>query len=419
MEAFLKSCCRAVKENQGSGFHVVLGNEACDLDSMVCALTYAYLLSQTSGEDRQVVPLLNIRQVEFPLRSDSVLLLQQLHLSSDLLLFRDQLDLQDLNQAGRLRLTLVDHNVLPSSDSDLEGAVVQVIDHHRLERRPSPTCPVTVEIVGSCATLVTERIIKEAPQILDLQVAHMLYAAVLLDCVNMSPSAGKVTPQDSAVFAELQLRFPDLPQREDLFQRLQDAKFSVSGLSTEQMLMKDMKAVTGSLNVAISVLYITLQDFLQGAELEAELSAFCLKFGFDFLVLMTISFSESQQPIRELAVFSHSHTCRQQVAVYLEQARSPALMLCPIRSPHPHISAYQQGNTLASRKKLLPLVKDYLSERDRVCFHGDEEEEESQFPPTPMNSLVDGCPLDGGGGPPRLSAQELQDSFSRMADSDL
>ena len=77
------------------------------------------------------------------------------------------------------------------------------------------------------------------------------------------------------------------------------------------------------------------------------------------------------------------------------------------------------GNTLASRKKLLPLVKDYLSERDRVCFHGDEEEEESRFPPTPMNSLVDGCPLDGGGGPPRLSAQELQDSFSRMADSDL
>ncbi|XP_063736924.1 exopolyphosphatase PRUNE1 isoform X2 [Eleginops maclovinus] len=291
MEAFLTSCCRAVKENQGGGpgFHVVLGNEACDLDSMVCALTYAYFLSKSSGEDQQVVPLLNIKRVEFPLRSDSIFLLQQLHLSADLLLFRDQLDLQDLNRAGRLRLTLVDHNVLPSLDSDLEGAVVQVIDHHLLERRPSPSCHVTVEMVGSCATLVTERILQEAPQILDLQVAHMIY--------------GKVTPQDSAVAAELQVRFPDLPQREDLFQRLQDAKFSVS------------------------------------------------------------------------------------------------------------------GNTLASRKKLLPLVKDFLSERERVGFHGDAEEE-SRFPPTPMNSLVDGCPLDGGG-PPTLSAQDLQDQFSRMADSDL
>ena len=28
------------------GFHVVLGNEACDLDSMVSALAYAYFLSK-------------------------------------------------------------------------------------------------------------------------------------------------------------------------------------------------------------------------------------------------------------------------------------------------------------------------------------------------------------------------------------
>ncbi|KAK5873412.1 hypothetical protein PBY51_018455 [Eleginops maclovinus] len=420
MEAFLTSCCRAVKENQGGGpgFHVVLGNEACDLDSMVCALTYAYFLSKSSGEDQQVVPLLNIKRVEFPLRSDSIFLLQQLHLSADLLLFRDQLDLQDLNRAGRLRLTLVDHNVLPSLDSDLEGAVVQVIDHHLLERRPSPSCHVTVEMVGSCATLVTERILQEAPQILDLQVAHMIYAAVLLDCVNLCPSAGKVTPQDSAVAAELQVRFPDLPQREDLFQRLQDAKFSVSVLiSPEYQLASDGLSLP-QFGVTQSPKWVpALKDFLQGAELEAELSAFCLKFGFDFLLLMTISFSERQQPIRELAVFSHSNTYRQQVGVYLEQACSPALQLCPIRSPHPHISAYQQGNTLASRKKLLPLVKDFLSERERVGFHGDAEEE-SRFPPTPMNSLVDGCPLDGGG-PPTLSAQDLQDQFSRMADSDL
>ena len=32
-----------------------------------------------------------------------------------------------------------------------------------------------------------------------------------------------------------------------------------SGLNTEQMLLKDMKAVSGSLNLAISVLYITLE----------------------------------------------------------------------------------------------------------------------------------------------------------------
>lgn len=106
------------------------------------------------------------------------------------------------------------------------------------------------------------------------------------------------------------------------------------------------------------------QDLLQRAELEAELSGFCLKFGFDLLLMMTISFSESQEPIRELAVFSHSATCREevkaanaqsapscrtdgwrppQVGRHLERARQPALHLRPISSPHPHVAAYQQG----------------------------------------------------------------------------
>lgn len=55
------------------------------------------------------------------------------------------------------------------------------------------------------------------------------------------------------------------------------------------------------------------QELLQRVELEAELSAFCHKSGFDLLLMMTISFTEREEPIRELAVFSHSSTCREQV----------------------------------------------------------------------------------------------------------
>ncbi|XP_037836227.1 exopolyphosphatase PRUNE1-like [Kryptolebias marmoratus] len=159
------------------------------------------------------------------------------------------------------------------------------------------------------------------------------------------------------------------------------------------------------------------KKFLQKAELEVELSAFSQKFGYDLVLLMTISFTESNEPIRELAVFSHSATWREQVCRYLEQALNPALNLCPVSSPHSHIIAYQQGNTLASRKKLLPLIKDFLRKWDRDGCPGDAEEEESVVPPTPMNSLVEGCPLDGG--LPPISAQDLQDKFSKMAAADL
>lgn len=34
-------------------FHVVLGNEACDIDSMVCSLVYAYFLSKVKASGNQ------------------------------------------------------------------------------------------------------------------------------------------------------------------------------------------------------------------------------------------------------------------------------------------------------------------------------------------------------------------------------
>ncbi|KAJ8383388.1 hypothetical protein AAFF_G00220880 [Aldrovandia affinis] len=121
MEGFLRSCNAALKQGSEvnhSGFHVVLGNEACDLDSMVSALSFAYFLYKTSGSSggRAPVPVLNIPRAEFPLRSDSAFLLRESGLAAADLLFRDELDLQALHRAGLLALTLVDHNVLPRSE---------------------------------------------------------------------------------------------------------------------------------------------------------------------------------------------------------------------------------------------------------------------------------------------------------------
>lgn len=53
---------------------------------------------------------------------------------------------------------------------------------------------------------------------------------ILLDCVNLSPAAGKVTPRDVACVSLLEQRFPELPARDTIFQALQAAKFDVSGL---------------------------------------------------------------------------------------------------------------------------------------------------------------------------------------------
>ncbi|TRY86386.1 hypothetical protein DNTS_012150, partial [Danionella cerebrum] len=437
MEAFLRSC-RDVLEGCGRnspGLHVVMGNEACDMDSMVSALTFAYLLSKSLDSKRIPVPVLNIPRAEFPLRSDSTFLLRESGLSQDVLVFRDELDLHSLHKNKQLTLTLVDHNVLPSADGELEDSVVEVIDHHLLQRPSSPSCPVTVETVGSCATLVTERIAQTSPEVLDQQVAQLLYATIILDCVNMAPEAGKVTPKDSQYASFLEKRFPKLPPRSPLFQSLQNAKFDVSGLSTEQMLLKDMKAASaGDLRLAVSVVYMTLER----RGLQQELCEFCHHHNYNLLVAMTISFHDNKEPFRQLAVYSPSTVCREEMSKALEKARNPSLELKPMSCPYPDVKAYAQGNTLASRKKVMPIVTEFLKERERrsaqfgnmedldfdedslqdysdsqQCMEDAGIEDDTRFPPTPMNSLVEGCPLDNG--LPKISPEVLVEKVSRMA----
>nr|XP_056709522.1 exopolyphosphatase PRUNE1 [Euleptes europaea] len=446
-----KECIQSHRE-----LHVVLGNEACDLDSMVSALALAYFFAKTSPDKRAAfVPVLNIPRSDFPLRTESTFLLKEQWIPESSVIFRDEIDLLALHRAGLLSLTLVDHHVLPSQDVALEEVVVEVIDHRPLERERGPRCRVTSELVGSCATLVTEKILQGPVEVLDQTTAALLHGTIVLDCVNMAPEAGKVTPKDVHFASLLESKFPDLPPRGVIFEALQNAKFDVSGLTTDQMLRKDLKAVSGKeVVVALSSVYVTLQDFLRRPDVERDLCAFCRQRGYDVLVVMAISFNEKNVPFRQLAVYSQQGALQTAVCQSLEDSSNPSLGLSPLESPHPTICAYAQGNAAASRKKVLPIVKGFLRgwahggtmqpcRKTRAeptdASHGSADscppergaagrkdppksqhlgddllgDEDTLLPPTPMNSLVDECPLNQG--LPKLSAEAVFEKFNRIA----
>ncbi|XP_025030589.1 exopolyphosphatase PRUNE1 isoform X2 [Python bivittatus] len=437
--------------------HVVLGNEACDLDSTVSALALAYFLAKTSPDSKAAfIPVLNIPRVDFPLRTESTFLLQQQRIPENLLIFRDEIDLAALHQAGLLSLTLVDHHILPR-DAALGAAVVEVVDHRPLERRRAPPCRVTAELVGSCTTLVTERILQGPVRTLNSQVAALLYGTILLDCVNMAAEAGKVTPKDTHYVSLLESMFPELQTRSLVFDALQRAKFDVSGLTTEQMLRKDLKSLAGKgTAVAISAIYVALQDFLHRPGLEQDLGAFCRQRGYDVLIAMTISFGARNEPFRQLAVYSQQAERQAAVCQALERSSSPSLSLSRLESPCPTIRAYHQGNTTASRKKVLPIVQDFLRQRaghhpagpsmqpdlsgcgppTRVDPQGagsrgpdrnvavnnppkphrlgeDVADDDTPLPPTPVNSLVDECPLHQG--LPQVLPEAIFEKVTRIA----
>uniref|UniRef100_A0A8V5GLX1 Uncharacterized protein n=1 Tax=Melopsittacus undulatus TaxID=13146 RepID=A0A8V5GLX1_MELUD len=389
--------------------HVVMGNEACDLDSTVSAMALAHYLAQTSPDPTAFIPVLNIPRSELPLRTETTFLLRDHGIPSASLICRDEIDLDGLHRAGILTLTLVDHNVLPRTDAALEDAVVEVLDHRPLERPRG--CPVTVALVGSCATLVTERMAQGPPGVLDRTTAALLHATIILDSINLSPAAGKVTPRDVACVSLLEERFPDLPDRDTLFRTLQTAKFDVSGLSTEQMLRKDLKVLSGDeLVLAISAIYVGLEAFLHRPGLLQDLDAFCQAQGYMGLVAMIVPYNESQELSRQLMVYSQHQNLRSAVCRALEEATAPALHLQPIPTPWSCITAYNQGNALASRKKVLPILKAALA-APGAAMGGPEEEVVP--PPTPMNSLVEESPL--AQAVPPICPHDVLERVSRIA----
>ncbi|XP_009074696.1 PREDICTED: protein prune homolog, partial [Acanthisitta chloris] len=181
-------------------------------------------------------------------------------------------------------------------------------------------------------------------------------------------------------------------------------------LTTEQMLRKDLKVISSDeLLLGISGIYVDLETFLLRPNLLQDLETFCQARGYSALVAMTVSFNERHEPSRQLGVYSQNQTLRGTVCRALEEATTPSLHLQPLPSPWSCVAAYAQGNALASRKKVLPILRAALGGLGTAGGS----EDEVVPPPTPMNSLVEECPL--AQAVPPLCPQDVLDRVSRMA----
>ncbi|XP_026279117.1 exopolyphosphatase PRUNE1 isoform X1 [Frankliniella occidentalis] len=341
--------------------HIIMGNESCDLDSVVSALCFG--LYQDSP-DKIVIPLLNIENDEFPLRTEVTYLLHENGVPSNLLVFRDQIDLAALRDSGRLRLTLVDHHALPERDRALADSLVAVIDHRPLDVEASRAFPpgmdLDVRTVGSCASLVAERILRQAPHLLDAQVANLIRGTVLLDTACFSPQADRTTPVDVAAVEACE-SVSNTEDRATTFDRIVCARKDVSSLSSFQILHKDMKVVRG---VPLPGMPLLVHDFLKRPDVGSALSEFCTKHASAAAVVIGMSFSESSGTSslrRDLAVYSLGGA-EQPAGQLIEALRAEEdLQLSPAPCSIPGVTLFDQRNAKLSRKQILPVVQRVLS----------------------------------------------------------
>uniref|UniRef100_A0A8C0FM66 Protein prune homolog 2 n=1 Tax=Bubo bubo TaxID=30461 RepID=A0A8C0FM66_BUBBB len=334
--------------------HVVLGSKSCDLDSLISTLAYAYFLDKVSPPDVLCLPVLNIPRRDFSYFTETRFILEELNIPESFHIFRDEINLHQLNAEGKLSLTLVNSNMLTSEDKSLESAVVKVIN-------PDEQCDGSLELQASSSSLVVKEILQEAPELITQQLAYLLRGSILFKC--MSLKAESVTDQQEKVLSILEKKFPDLPPREEIISVLRETQFNPQG-SVEEVMLKDLKEISdGEIKVAISTVYMTLEDCVLHRNLIGDLKVFVDKYGFDVLVILANCLSDEKQTKRQIAVYSENLELGNQICCELEECQNPCLELDPLECGCDQILIYHQENSLVTCDEIFLLVKEVINRR--------------------------------------------------------
>uniref|UniRef100_A0A673V0P3 Protein prune homolog 2 n=1 Tax=Suricata suricatta TaxID=37032 RepID=A0A673V0P3_SURSU len=334
--------------------HVVIGHKSCDLDSLISAFTYAYFLDKVSPPGVLCLPVLNIPRTEFSYFTETRFILEELNISESFHIFRDEINLHQLNDEGKLSITLIARNVLASEDQSLESAVVKVIN------------PVAqndgLEFQESSSALVVTEILREAPELVTEQLAHLLRGSILFKWMTMESE--KISEKQEEILSILEDKFPSLPPREDIINILQETQFSAQGLSIEQTMLKDLKELSdGEIKVAISTVNMTFENCMFHSNISSDLKAFADKFGFDVLILLASYLTDEEQPRRQIAVYSQNLELCSQICCELEESQNPCLELEPFECGCDEILVYQQENPLVTCDQVVLLVKEVINRR--------------------------------------------------------
>ncbi|XP_023223877.1 uncharacterized protein LOC111625080 [Centruroides sculpturatus] len=366
METFLNSSRKNLTIlDQLKQVHVVLGNEACDLDSVVSTLVTAYLFQNLNLAFGIIVfPVINVPREDLRIRTEVTYFLTKLNIPLDLLICKDEFDFERLHNDGNLSVILVDHNVLAPSDSFLETSVIRIIDHHVQENIVKDKYDVTIELVGSCATLVAEKVFEKLPDILDTQIlminsytTFIYLGTIIFDTVCLNENAKRVTSKDMEIASKLESLLKDV-NKEEIFQEIKKAKFDVSDLTFDELLRKDLKVISNNtINIAISSLPMLLQSVKTSENIESTVNHFCSKFQYNAVVMMGINIKTETEIKRDIGIYSPLSDLQQQIIEFLKNYDDPNLELEELEFPFP---LFNQKNSSASRKFILPILNIFL-----------------------------------------------------------
>lgn len=381
---------------KGPVIRLVSGNQSCDMDSVVSAIAYLYLHSKKYPSEQQFVPILNIPKDELKLRKDIVLLLESNKINAKLLYFLD--DVQKWEKQfpdASFELALVDHcnlqgDVLTKLYAQKKLDVVAIIDHHEDEKVFPQANPRIIQTCGSCSSLVFDYWNSQNTPDIDASIVELLLGPLLMDTGNMSQKVelGDVTAVQE--YKEI-LSNSDFPLNSDVefavdgaknnfelvYDNLKKAKKDLSGFLPFDIFRKDYKQFVfetksnESVTIGFSSIGKPLSWLLKNykkSEFLDGLQDMQKTYSLD-VVLLTTSFSrgEAKTHAREFCYYAHNSkyanladfttSLKLNSDVYKYDSMEEKIEKLNKKII---FKVYNMGNTEASRKQVVPEIKQII-----------------------------------------------------------
>jgi len=371
LNAFLARAKEIFRTRDAGTCDVVVGNEACDLDSVASALAYAYATSAAATTtDGIVVPIVPCKADELDLRPDIKRALERTGVERESLLFADSETVAKTPKS----VCLVDHNALSVRMFPVEWneRVTRVIDHHEDSGMYADEAERVIELIGSCSSLVYRDVLAPENESRDFkEVAQLLLSAIVLDTRFLDASTTRAAPVDFSAADSLRrvLDWSEADMRDE-YEALSAARHDQSSFTCGQLLAKDYKQwKMGEFEVGIASFGVKLQDLIARQDANS-IDAECVRFidacEIDILFMMS-SFEDEENNrtyTRQIAVTaSASATAR---GVNLDDVMDKLGAGTPLEKIHLaegapdalRTQSYRMGDVKASRKKVQPLLLD-------------------------------------------------------------
>lgn len=381
------------KHNPTQSF--VVGNDAGDADSIISAISLAFIEGKT--------PIVSISRDSFvDERPDVAMLIELAGISNafDKLLFIDDLKmmLDSSSDGNARRLTLVDHNTINSSIRKFRRMieVVEIVDHHVDENLYTDTCSAKrrniafhdgIALVASTATLVTELLLNQTSNP-PASLSTLLVGVILLDSVNLDESIGKVTQRDRDAVSHILsqtdwssssellafLKPNGTIDTDKLFNQLEHAKYSPEfwgTLTVERALSYDYKAFHyGKEKFGISTILTPGNQFVEKEDFLPKTAKYMRSKDVTFLGIMFTFYDPSSGALRrQLAFCSSRHAWRGIGSDLIGSNIYKVLDLKVVRKQWSNdeieVHLFEQGNIAPSRKQIGPMLVNFF-ESDQV-----------------------------------------------------